>query len=55
MVSPGVNPHIGVLQAFQDNGGVVISEVEFAYLNSEGIFIGITGTNGKTTTTTFVL
>lgn len=32
----------------------VITEVELAYLVSEAPFIGITGTNGKTTTTTLV-
>ncbi|KGR80444.1 UDP-N-acetylmuramoyl-L-alanine--D-glutamate ligase [Ureibacillus manganicus] len=32
----------------------VITEVELAYLISEAPFIGITGTNGKTTTTTLI-
>lgn len=32
----------------------VITEVELAYLVSEAPFIGITGTNGKTTTTTLI-
>ena len=32
----------------------VITEIELAYLVSEAPFIGITGTNGKTTTTTLI-
>ena len=32
----------------------IISEVEFAYLNSDTPFVAITGTNGKTTTTALV-
>ncbi len=32
----------------------IITEVEFAYQMSEARFIGITGTNGKTTTTTLI-
>lgn len=52
VVAPGVNPNKGILNEFQQAGGRVISEPEFAYLHSHGEFIGITGTNGKTTTTT---
>lgn len=50
VISPGVNPDSCALKNFRENGGKIISEVEFAYLNSHGEFIGITGTNGKTTT-----
>ena len=32
----------------------IISEIEFAYLNTKTPFIAITGTNGKTTTTALV-
>lgn len=52
VISPGVDPNKGVLKEFQEHGGKIISEVEFSYRNSIGKFIGITGTNGKTTTTT---
>ncbi|MGL4483796.1 MAG: UDP-N-acetylmuramoyl-L-alanine--D-glutamate ligase, partial [Anaerovoracaceae bacterium] len=37
-----------------DNGILVIGELELAYSVAKGTFIGITGTNGKTTTTTLV-
>ena len=38
-----------------EKGIPVITEVELAYEISEAPFIGITGTNGKTTTTTLSL
>lgn len=55
VLSPGVpcdNPN--VLLAEAESGLEVISEVEFAYRIYNGNMIGITGTNGKTTTTTIV-
>ena len=55
VLSPGVpcdNPN--VLLAEAERGLEVISEVEFAYRIYNGNMIGITGTNGKTTTTTIV-
>lgn len=52
VAAPGVNPNKGILKEFQECSGKIISEPEFAYLHSHGEFIGITGTNGKTTTTT---
>lgn len=55
VLSPGVpcdNPN--VLLAEAERGLEVISEVEFAYRIYNGNLIGITGTNGKTTTTTIV-
>ena len=55
VLSPGVpcdSPN--VLLAELVCGIEVISEVEFAYRIYQGNLIGITGTNGKTTTTTIV-
>ena len=55
VLSPGVpcdSPN--VLLAELVRGIEVISEVEFAYRIYQGNLIGITGTNGKTTTTTIV-
>lgn len=55
VLSPGVpcdNPN--VLLAEAERGLEVIGEVEFAYRIYNGNMIGITGTNGKTTTTTIV-
>ena len=54
VVSPGVrmdNPDIVRAKAA---GVSVIGEVELAYIASEGRLAAITGTNGKTTTTTLV-
>ncbi|MCI9420189.1 MAG: UDP-N-acetylmuramoyl-L-alanine--D-glutamate ligase [Eubacterium sp.] len=52
--SPGVPLDIP-LAAFLKNSGVpVIGEIELAYQMEQGRVIGITGTNGKTTTTTLV-
>ena len=39
-----------MLQHLQDDGTLILSELDFGYLMSKGKVIGITGTNGKTTT-----
>lgn len=54
VVSPGVPPEIPLLSAAREIGIEVIGEVEMAYRCAEGQFVGITGTNGKTTTTALV-
>jgi UDP-N-acetylmuramoylalanine--D-glutamate ligase len=55
VVSPGIPPSNEVLEQLRLSGKEVISEVEFAYRQAEGIpLIGITGTNGKSTTTTLI-
>ncbi len=54
VVSPGVPMDIRPLNLARERGIPVISELEFAYLVSEIPFIAITGTNGKSTTTTLV-
>ena len=51
IVSPGVPNDSHVLQTARANGIKLISEVEFAYHFCKGKIIAITGTNGKTTTT----
>ena len=48
--SPGVPPNIDLLQKARDMGVPIISEIEFAYRHTDSIIIGVTGTNGKTTT-----
>lgn len=50
--SPGVPETIPVLQKAVEEGIEIISEPELAYRLSSTPFIAITGTNGKTTTTT---
>ncbi|SDZ99677.1 UDP-N-acetylmuramoylalanine--D-glutamate ligase [Eubacterium aggregans] len=52
VVSPGVPLTIPIIKAAFEKDVPVISEVELAYRLSEAPFIAITGTNGKTTTTT---
>ena len=54
VISPGVPPNISFVKEAEDKGAEVIGELELAYRCSDGHFIAITGTNGKTTTTTLV-
>lgn len=49
--SPGVPEHVDIIRSARENGIPVISEIEFGCLNTDATLIGITGTNGKTTTT----
>ncbi len=51
--SPGVPPIAEILAA-REKGVPVISEIELAYLFLRGKIVGITGSNGKSTTTTLV-
>ncbi len=51
VLSPGVPPSLPFIVAARQKGIEVIGEVELARRYSKGRFIGITGTNGKTTTT----
>jgi UDP-N-acetylmuramoylalanine--D-glutamate ligase len=49
--SPGIPDNAPLVLKIKDNKIPVISEIEFAIRYSKAKFIGITGTNGKTTTT----
>ncbi len=49
--SPGIPETTEVVKYFIENKVPVISEIEFAARYTKGKLIGITGTNGKTTTT----
>ncbi len=51
VVSPGVPLEVPVMKAVIGKGIPVWSEIELAYRYDKGRVIGITGTNGKTTTT----
>jgi UDP-N-acetylmuramoylalanine--D-glutamate ligase len=51
VVSPGVPPSTPVIERLRRSGTEVISEVELAYRMSSCDFLAVTGTNGKTTTT----
>ena len=52
--SPGISDTTDIIKFYLDKGIRIISEIEFAYNFSKSPIIGITGTNGKTTTTTLV-
>lgn len=54
VVSPGISIYIPFIVTAQKRGISVISEVEVAFRLSEAPLVAITGTNGKTTTTTLV-
>lgn len=49
--SPGIPDKASLVVAAKERGIPVISEIEFAYRYCKGTIIGITGSNGKTTTT----
>lgn len=54
VVSPGIDTYGSYVAAFSNRAGEVIGEVELAARYFQGRIIGITGTNGKTTTTELV-
>ncbi|MGH2827901.1 MAG: UDP-N-acetylmuramoyl-L-alanine--D-glutamate ligase [Actinomycetota bacterium] len=54
VVSPGIAPHTRVMEALALGGVEIISEVELAYRLADCDFLAITGTNGKTTTTSLL-
>lgn len=54
IISPGVPTDNPDIVAVKEKNIQVWSEVELAYRYTKGKIIGITGTNGKTTTTTLV-
>ena len=51
VLSPGVPTDLPFVLALKEQGVPVWGEIELAYQVAGGKFIGITGTNGKTTTT----
>nr|WP_321414281.1 UDP-N-acetylmuramoyl-L-alanine--D-glutamate ligase [uncultured Allomuricauda sp.] len=51
MKSPGIPDGVALVRALVEKGVPVISEIEFASKYTDATIIGITGSNGKTTTT----
>ncbi len=51
MKSPGIPDSVPLVKGLNSKGIPVISEIEFASIYTNGIIVGITGSNGKTTTT----
>lgn len=54
VVSPGIPIDNPILDTLRLHNILIIGEIELGFLLSKGRVIGITGTNGKTTTTTLV-
>lgn len=52
--SPGVPTDIPLMLRFREKGIPVLGEIELGFLAEKGCVVAITGTNGKTTTTTLV-
>lgn len=54
VISPGIPTDAPFALKVKEKGIPVLSEIELAYLYEKGTVVAITGTNGKTTTTTLV-
>ncbi len=54
VLSPGVPVDHPLVNELRENGAEIIGEIELGYLAEQGTVVAITGTNGKTTTTTLV-
>jgi UDP-N-acetylmuramoylalanine--D-glutamate ligase len=54
MKSPGIPDSVLIVEALKQHDVSVISEIEFASKFSKSVIVGITGSNGKTTTTMLV-
>ncbi len=54
MKSPGIPDSVPLVTELKEKGISVISEIEFASKFSKSVIVGITGSNGKTTTTMLV-
>ncbi|UCC45706.1 MAG: UDP-N-acetylmuramoyl-L-alanine--D-glutamate ligase [Candidatus Zixiibacteriota bacterium] len=54
VLSPGVPLDVPILQSAREKGIPLFSELEFASWFCEGQIVAVTGSNGKTTTTTLI-
>ena len=54
VLSPGIPLDLKFIEEFRNRDIKIVGEVELAYNFAKGKFVSITGTNGKTTTTTLV-
>ncbi len=52
--SPGIPDKVSLIQKLRNNGISVIGEIEFAHRYTDAKIIAITGSNGKTTTTSLI-
>ena len=54
VLSPGIPQTTAVVQSIRQKGIPILSEIEFAYRFCQSPVIAVTGSNGKTTTTTLI-
>ncbi len=54
VLSPGVPTDIPLVNRLREKGAYILGEIELGYLAEKGAVVAITGTNGKTTTTTLM-
>ncbi len=54
VLSPGVPIDIPLVKKLRKQGASIMGEIELGYQEEKGTVVAITGTNGKTTTTTLV-
>lgn len=54
ILSPGVPTDLPLVNRMRDRGVTVLGEIELAFLAERGKVAAVTGTNGKTTTTTLL-
>ena len=54
VLSPGVPTDLPWIERIRQKGVLILGEIELAYLFEKGNVLAITGTNGKTTTTTLL-
>ncbi|MGB9911763.1 MAG: Mur ligase family protein, partial [Candidatus Kapaibacteriota bacterium] len=54
VVSPGIPPDAEIIVEAEKRNKKIISEIEFAFRFCKSPIIGVTGTNGKTTTTALI-
>ena len=54
MKSPGISSEVAVVRSIKEAGIKLVSEIEFASHYTNAKIIGITGSNGKTTTTLLI-
>lgn len=54
VVSPGIPPEHPIMARAREMGVEIVGEIEYAYRESTGMLLAVTGTNGKTTTVTLL-
>lgn len=55
VASPGIPPHAKLMHSVRQHSAKIVSEIEFAFTRTTRPWVAITGTNGKTTTTSLVV